>query len=120
MSGLQTTLKQLFNLAHRDGVPSSHTTLYLSLISEEYNEFLEATKKESSANQFKELCDLMWVIIQYANTRGWDLSRGMCALVDEYYSKFYTKTGDFQPLYREDGKLLKNSGFKKADFTGLV
>lgn len=87
---------------------------------EEYNEFKEAVNSESEAEQFKELCDTLWVLIQYANCRGWDLSIGMKTLIKEYTSKFYTSEGKYQPLYREDGKLLKNTGFKKADFKDLI
>lgn len=97
-----------------------YAELYKSLCEEEYNEFKEAVIKEGEAEQFKELCDTLWVLIQYANCRGWDLSIGMKALIEEYTSKFYTSEGKYQPLYREDGKLLKNTGFKKADFRGLL
>ena len=64
----------------------------------------------------KELCDLIWVCVQYANVCGYDLERGMNELVSEYSSKFYDSEGNYNPQFREDGKLLKGTGFKKANF----
>lgn len=90
---------------------------YSNWIKEEYEEFM--AEKDGTPEQFKELCDLIWVCIQKANKQGYDLAEGMKALVDEYCSKFYTADGKYEPIYREDGKLLKNTGFKKADFTKI-
>lgn len=91
---------------------------YSKYIQEEFNEFI--VEHDKTAEQYKELCDLIWVCIQKANMQGYDLSKGLQELVDEYFSKFYTKDGVFMPIYRDDGKLLKNTGFKKADFKKLI
>lgn len=91
---------------------------YTAYIKEEFEEFI--AEKDGTPEQFKELCDLIWVCIQKANKQGYNLSKGMEALVNEYTSKFYTADGKYEPIYREDGKLLKNTGFKKADFTKLM
>lgn len=88
--------------------------LYREFITEEYNELL--AEKPCTANDFKELCDLLWVCIQYANACGYDLEKGMNELVTEYSSKFYDSEGNYNPQFREDGKLLKGTGFKKANF----
>jgi len=96
---------------------TNKTDMYTSWIEEEFKEFM--AEKDGTSDQFKELCDLIWVCIQKANKQGYDLDKGMQALVDEYCSKFYTKEGKYEPIYREDGKLLKNTGFKKADFKKL-
>ena len=98
-----------------------YAKLYKDLCEEEFKEFKQAIENEEGEAQcFKELCDTLWVLVQFANCKGWDLSKGMDALVQEYTSKFFTKDGDYQPLYREDGKLLKNTGFKKANFKELL
>lgn len=91
---------------------------YSTYIEEEFKEFM--AEKDGTPEQFKELCDLIWVCFQKANKQGYNLSKGMAALVDEYVSKFYTEDGQYQPIYRADGKLMKNTGFKKADFTKLM
>lgn len=123
MSGLQTTLKFLLRQTHGQDVnlgSKENCDLYNKLCVEEFREFQQALEFEGEAEQFKELCDTLWVLIQFANCKGWDLTKGMTALVREYSSKFYTADGEYQPLYREDGKLLKNTGFKKANFKELL
>lgn len=119
MKELQQELRNLFNLTHASQNMSKEQLckLYRDLITEEYSEFI--VEKDPVAKQ-KELCDLLWVAIQYANAQGWDLDKSMSLLVQEYRSKFYTKDGKFEPMYREDGKLLKNTGFKKLDLGELT
>lgn len=88
--------------------------LYREFITEEYKELL--AEKPCTANDFKELCDLIWVCIQYANVCGYDLIGGMKELIKEYSSKLWDDEGNFCATFREDGKLLKGTGFKKANF----
>lgn len=123
MSGLQTTLKFLLRQTHGQDAnlgSKENCELYNKLCVEEFREFQQALEFEGEAEQFKELCDTLWVLIQFANCKGWNLTKGMTALVKEYSSKFYTSDGEYQPLFREDGKLLKNTGFKKANFKELL
>lgn len=112
-SGLYTLLE-----ATEQGKVKEIPDNYSTYIEEEFKEFM--AEKDGTPEQFKELCDLMWVCIQKANKQGYNLSKGMAALVDEYLSKFYTEDGKYQPIYRADGKLMKNTGFKKADFSKLM
>lgn len=88
--------------------------LYREFITEEYKELL--AEKPCTANDFKELCDLIWVCVQYANVCGYDLIGGMKELIKEYSSKLWDNEGNFCATFREDGKLLKGTGFKKANF----
>lgn len=88
--------------------------LYSKLIQEEFAEW--DLEKEGTPNDFKELCDLIWVCVMYAIQNGYPLEKGMSELMREFDSKFYDKDGNHKPQYREDGKLLKGEGFKKADF----
>lgn len=111
-------LKDLFGITHAKGNSIDPRTLYLNLIEEEYKELV--AEKPSTPNDFKELCDLIWVSIQYANACGYDLEAGMNELVKEYTSKFYDKDGKFNPKYNEQGKLLKGDNFKKANFEALM
>lgn len=118
MKDIQAKLKEAFNVTHEHQSQDTLPALYRKLITEEYEEFL--AEKDNTPEQFKELCDLLWVCIQFANSLGYDLEAGMNALINEYSSKFFTAEGEFDPIYREDGKLKKNTGFKKADFTKLM
>lgn len=116
---LQEVLKTLFEITHvkqKDKV--NLRSLYIRFIEEEYEELLH--EKPITPNDFKELCDLIWVCIQYANACGYDLEAGMKELVKEYSSKLYDSEGNFNPQYREDGKLLKGPNFKKANFEKLL
>ena len=111
---LQDVLAKLMFLETKQAKTYENAELYRKLINEEMQEFI--VEPNGTPEQFKELCDLLWVIVQFANQMGYHLESGMRALVEEYRSKFYTADGWYQPLFREDGKLLKNTGFKKADF----
>lgn len=113
---IQSTLKNLLDATEEK--IEVKKDIYTSLIEEEFKEFM--AEKDGTPEQFKELCDLIWVCIQKANKQGYSLSEGMKALVEEYCSKFYTVDGKYEPIYREDGKLLKNTGFKKADFSTFI
>ena len=88
--------------------------LYVKCIVEEFKEFVQ--ESPNTPNDMKELCDLIWVCVQYANACGYDLEAGMNELIKEYSSKFYDAHGNYNPTFRSDGKLLKGAGFKKADF----
>lgn len=125
MKHLQSKLLKLYQQTHsKDTSGDANTSgsdlrdLYKRLITEEYKELMD--EPNGSDRAFKELCDLIWVCIQYANSSGFNLELGMNELIKEYESKFYTKEGKYEPLYREDGKLLKNTGFKKANFSKII
>lgn len=119
MKNIQSQLYDLFCLTHDKQNMSKEQLckLYQDLITEEYCEFI--TEKDPVAKH-KELDDLLWVTIQYANAQGWDLNKSMSLLVQEYKSKFLDENGLINPIYREDGKLLKNKGFKKLDLNELA
>lgn len=110
---LQEKLKVLFKITH-SGDQSDLKLIYRKCISEEFNELLD--EDSNTHEDFKELCDLIWVCVQYANACGYDIEAGMNELLKEYSSKFYDSEGNYNPQFREDGKLLKGTGFKKANF----
>lgn len=102
------------NKTHQHQKNVDLSALYSSWITEEYEELMK--EKSGTPEDMKELCDLLWVCIQYANACGYDLEDGMKELFKEYKSKFYDAYGNYNPTYRSDGKLLKGAGFKKANF----
>lgn len=114
---LQEKLKVLFKITH-SGDQSDLKLVYRKCISEEFNELLD--ENSNTHEDFKELCDLIWVCVQYANACGYDIEAGMNELIKEYSSKLWDDEGNFCATYREDGKLLKGSHFKKADFEKLM
>lgn len=114
MGNVQSVLNDLLVATHENRNTRDLRSLYIEWINEEHKELL--AEKPSTPNDMKELCDLLWVCIQYANACGYDLEKGMNELVTEYSSKFYDSDGNYNPQFREDGKLLKGTGFKKANF----
>lgn len=114
---LQKKLKVLFKITH-SGDQSDLKLVYRKCISEEFNELLN--EDSNTHEDFKELCDLIWVCVQYANACGYDIEAGMNELIKEYSSKLWDDEGNFCATYREDGKLLKGDHFKKANFEKLM
>lgn len=114
---LQKKLKVLFKITH-SGDQSDLKLIYRKCISEEFNELLD--EDSNTHEDFKELCDLIWVCVQYANACDYDIEAGMNELIKEYSSKLWDDEGHFIATYREDGKLLKGDHFKKANFEKLM
>lgn len=114
---LQEKLKVLFKITH-SGDQSDLKLIYRKCISEEFNELLN--EDSNTHEDFKELCDLIWVCVQYANACDYDIEAGMNELIKEYSSKLWDDEGHFIATYREDGKLLKGDHFKKANFEKLM
>lgn len=114
---LQEKLKVLFKITH-SGDQSDLRLIYRKCISEEFNELLD--EDSNTHEDFKELCDLIWVCVQYANACGYDIETGMNELIKEYSSKLWDDEGNFCATYREDGKLLKGDHFKKSNFEKLM
>lgn len=114
---LQEKLKVLFKITH-SGDQSDLKLVYRKCISEEFNELLD--EDSNTHEDFKELCDLIWVCVQYANACDYDIEAGMNELIKEYSSKLWDDEGNFCATYREDGKLLKGDHFKKSNFEKLM
>ena len=93
------------------------------LIVEEFKEFLEAEQlllKDFTRNKedcLKELADLVYVCYQYAANMGWDLDEAM----DRVHKSNMSKLDDNgQPIFREDGKVLKSENYQPPTLTDLV
>lgn len=112
---LADTMQELFDKAHPSGTDGE---LYLKLILEEFEEW--ANEPKDTPEDFKELCDLIWVCIMYAIEHKYPLELGMKALGEEFISKMVDDNGNLCPTYRADGKMLKGEHFKKADFKKLL
>jgi len=93
------------------------------LITEEFKEFLEAdgmlfrNNPEFTQNCLKELSDLVYVCYQYAANMGWDLDEAMYRVHQSNMSKL---DEDGNPIYREDGKVLKGPNYKPPNLEDLV
>ena len=92
--------------------------LYLKLIQEEYNEFREALAEDDDAEQLDACFDMMWVIIGYMKSRGWDCESSWDEGAKSNLSKIDSKTG--MVIRREDGKIMKPEGWKPPNFAKFV
>ena len=93
-----------------------------SLIVEEFKEFLEAEGflfmhgKNHQEHTLKELADLVYVCYQYAENMGWFLDEALDRVHKSNMSKL---DEDGNPIYREDGKVLKGPNYKPPNLSDL-
>jgi predicted HAD superfamily Cof-like phosphohydrolase len=88
-----------------------------------FKEFLDAENQlimgltVNSAECLKELADLVYVCYQYAENLDWDLDKAL----DRVHESNLSKLGeDGNPIYREDGKVLKGPNYQPPNLTDLV
>ena len=100
-------------------------TMQAGLIEEESNEFLQAARDlegapNTPANHIevlKELSDVVFVCYQFAAAYGLDLDTAMQRVYESNMSKL---DDDGNPIYRDDGKVLKGPNYKKPELGDLV
>jgi predicted HAD superfamily Cof-like phosphohydrolase len=93
------------------------------LIVEEFKEFLDAENQlimgltVNAAECLKELADLVYVCYQYAENLEWDLDKALDRVHESNMSKL-DENGN--PIYREDGKVLKGPNYQPPNLRDLV
>ena len=92
--------------------------LYLNLIKEEYQEFLDARQLADDVLTIDACFDTIWVIVGYMLSRGWSCERIWDEGALSNLRKIDKKTQKI--LKREDGKILKPEGWQPPDFTKFV
>ena len=97
---------------------SDQAELYKKLIKEEVEEFWEAEAVSDDVEQIDACFDMMWVIVGYMKSRGWDCENIWDEGAKSNLSKIDPVTGLVKR--REDGKILKPEGWKPPDFTKFV
>jgi predicted HAD superfamily Cof-like phosphohydrolase len=93
---------------------SDQALLYKTLIEEEYYEFLDAYKNSDDTEEIDACFDMMWVIIGYMKSRGWDCESIWDEGAKSNLSKIDPVSG--KVIRRADGKILKPEGWKPPDF----
>ena len=94
-----------------------------NLIVEEFKEFLEAegmlfrNNTQFPSEALKELADLVYVCYQYADNMNWFLDEALDRVHKSNMSKL---DEDGNPIYRDDGKVLKGPNYKPPNLTDLV
>lgn len=97
---------------------SDQSRLYAKLIVEEYAEFMESIIDNDDAEKADACFDMMWVIVGYMRSRGWDCEGIWDEGAKSNLSKIDPNTGLVKR--REDGKILKPEGWQPPDFTKFV
>ena len=93
-----------------------------ALIVEEFKEFLEAEGmlfmhgRNHQEHALKELADLVYVCYQFAENMGWFLDEALNRVHESNLSKL---DDDGNPIYRDDGKVLKGPNYKPPDLSDL-
>ena len=109
-----------YNLKNSTG--RSARSYQKNLIVEEFKEFLEAEGflfmhgKNHQEHALKELADLIYVCYQYAENMGWFLDEALDRVHKSNMSKL---DDDGNPIYREDGKVLKGPNYKPPTLDDL-
>ena len=109
---------QMFMLASGQSVNTNNEEqahLYHRLINEEYNEFIIARNQKDDVETLDACFDMMWVIIGYMLSKGYDVEGAWDEGAKSNLTKIDTLTG--KVTKREDGKVLKPEGWKKPDFS---
>ena len=92
------------------------------LIVDEFKEFLEAEGfllmhgKNHQEHALKELADLVYVCYQYAENMGWFLDEALDRVHKSNLSKL---DEEGNPIYRDEGKVLKGPYYKPPNLEDL-
>ena len=109
-------LKAVGQTAGVDNPEQAH--LYHKLINEEYSEFIEARQAGDDTETLDACFDMIWVIVGYMQSRGWDCENSWDEGAKSNLSKIDPLSGFVRR--RDDGKILKPEGWKPPDFAKFV
>ena len=93
------------------------------LIVEELKEFIETTQQmhlippQDREASLQKLAALVYVSAQYAENIQWTIEQALRRVHKSNLSKLGE---DGKPIYREDGKLLKETNYQQPDLSDLV
>ncbi len=92
--------------------------LYTNLITEEHQEFLEATLAEDPVEQLDALIDILVVTIGAIHSMGADAEGAWKEVMKTNFAKIDSETG--KVCKREDGKVLKPVGWMPPELAPFV
>lgn len=101
---------------NQSNIPQS--SLYHNLICEEFNEYIQAKNASDEVEEIDACFDMIWVIVGYMLSRGWDCENIWDEGAFSNLNKIDKLTG--KVIKREDGKVLKPEGWKKPDFSKYI
>ena len=117
MTKVFTDVQVFMNAAGQTTIENnpSQAALYHNLIVEEYSEYIAARNANDDTEIIDACFDMIWVIVGYMQSRGWDCDRIWDEGALSNLTKIDKETG--KVIKREDGKVLKPEGWKKPDFS---
>ena len=92
--------------------------LYKGLIKEEIKEFWDADEANDDVERLDACFDMIWVIVGYARSRGWDINKAWEHGAGTNLAKIDSETGLVRR--REDGKILKPEGWQEPNFKQFI
>jgi predicted HAD superfamily Cof-like phosphohydrolase len=101
-----------------DPLVSDLAKLYKRLIEEEVDEFWAAVDEENDTEQLDACFDMIWVIVGYMKSRGWNCDAAWDEGARSNLIKIDPITG--KVIRRSDGKILKPEGWQPPDFSKFV
>jgi predicted HAD superfamily Cof-like phosphohydrolase len=130
MMGKSETLQDKLHIFHRafnhpvglkypkpSAMVDGEKNLRRTLIQEEFKELMYAISNQDDDEVLKELCDLVYVCIGFAVTYGWSFDTAFNRVHKSNMSKLDAKGN---PLYREDGKVIKSNCYEPPKLANLV
>ena len=92
--------------------------MYIKLINEEHQEFLEATLSDDRVEQLDALIDILVVTIGAIHSAGMDAEGAWKEVMKTNFAKIDSETGKVRK--REDGKVLKPTGWTPPNLKPFI
>ncbi len=100
-------------------LPENEIELRFNLMKEENEEYLEAAKNGDIVEIADALGDMLYILCGTINAHG--LQEKMASVFEEIQRSNMSKLDDNgQPIYREDGKVMKSSNYFKPDIRSIL
>lgn len=101
-----------------DNSNDKQNDLYIELIKEELQELWDGIGHNDNIETIDAICDLTWVLVGYAHSRGWDIMGAFNEVARSNMSKVDAKSGKL--IKRADGKVLKPETYSPPNLTPFV
>ena len=100
-------------------LPDNEIELRFNLMKEENEEYLEAAKNGDIVEIADALGDMLYILCGTINAHG--LQEKMASVFEEIQRSYMSKLDDNgQPIYREDGKVMKSNNYFKPDIKSIL
>lgn len=95
-----------------------NSELYVKLINEEQQEFLDAYNNNDEVEMLDACMDMIWVILAFCHMKGYNVQGAWDEVTKTNLSKINPITGKVER--RADGKILKPDGWSEPNFSKFI